>query len=143
MSEDITELKISMGILKAQMETVSNLCLKLETIMEKVTNNHERYAQRIYHDMENRRKEKDVELNDMDTRIDDIITKVQITETKLLNELKDLRLEILIKMNENCAKQNKEIENLNNWKWLVMGGIISLTWIISNINFSAIKKFFI
>jgi DNA repair exonuclease SbcCD ATPase subunit len=138
MSDDITELKVDVGILKNQIVTLTTLCTKMDLVIDKLVNQQERYTQQIYQEMETRRTEKNAEIKDVHDRIDTVIDKVQLTELRIMEEIKELRTEI---MNHNRSEK-ESLEKINQWKWMIAGGIVVLSWLISHLNFDTIIKVF-
>jgi chaperonin cofactor prefoldin len=120
-------LKVDVEVLKSQVSTISNLCSKMDTVIGKLVEQQDRFASQIYKDMENRRLEKNAELKEVHERIDTVIDKVQITELRIMDEIKELRKELL---QRNQADSDK-VEGLSQWKWMIAGGIIAVAFIIS------------
>ena len=138
MPDNVTELKVDVGVLKTQVITLTSLCQKMDQVIEKLVMQQERYATQIYNDMEQKRMEKNAEIKDIHDRIDTVIDKVQITELRIMEEIKDLRTEI-----SNHNKSEKEsLDKLNQYKWMLAGGIIVLSWLISHFNTDTIAKLF-
>ena len=136
MTDDVTDLKVDVGVLKTQVVTLTSLCQKMDQVIEKLVTQQERYATQIYKEMEQKRMEKNAEIKDIHDRIDTVIDKVQITELRIMEEIKDLRSEIT-----NHNKSEKEaLDKLNQYKWMAAGGIIVLSWLISHINADTISK---
>lgn len=138
MSDDITDLKVDVGVLKTQTETLTSLCKKMDRVIEKIVSQQEKYNTQIYEDMEKRRNEKNIELKEVHERIDTVIDKVQLTEHRIREEIKELREEI----SSNNKKEEESLAKLNQWKWMVAGGIIVISWLISHIDFDTIDKLF-
>jgi uncharacterized phage infection (PIP) family protein YhgE len=137
MTQDVTDLKVDVGVLKTQVVTLTSLCEKMDQVIEKLVTQQERYATQIYKEMEQKRMEKNAEIKDIHDRIDTVIDKVQITELRIMEEIKDLRAEI-----SNHNKSEKEsLDKLNQYKWMLAGGIIVLSWLISHFNTDTIAKF--
>ena len=138
MNDDVTELKVDVGVLKTQVVTLTSLCQKMDQVIDKLVTQQERYATQIYKEMEQKRMEKNAEIKDIHDRIDTVIDKVQITELRIMEEIKDLRAEI-----SNHNKSEKEtLDKLNQYKWMLAGGIIVLSWLISHISTDTIAKLF-
>lgn len=129
MSDDITQLKVDVEVLKSQVDTMTNLCKKMDTVIEKLVAQQEKYTAQIYKDMENRRIEKNAEIKEIHDRIDTVIDKVQITELRIMEEIKELRAELLKK----AEKDSNKVENLSQWKWMIAGGIIAGSFIVTRI----------
>ena len=136
MPDDVTDLKVDVGVLKAQITTITSLCQKMDMVIEKIVNQQDRYISQIYQDMENRRLEKNVELKEVHDRIDTVIDKVQLTEHRIMEEIRDLRNQL----SDNSRREQESIEKINQWKWTVAGGIVVVTWLISHLDFDTIAK---
>ena len=127
MSDDLTKIKVDVEVLKSQVVTMTSLCQKMDTIICKLVEQQEKYTAQIYQDMENRRIEKNAEIKEIHDRIDTVIDKVQITELRIMDEIKELRKELL-KKNE---ADSRKVDNLSQSKWMIIGGIIAVAFIIS------------
>jgi hypothetical protein len=99
----------------------------MDTVIGKLVEQQEKYTVQIYQDMENRRKEKNTEIKEIHDRIDTVIDKVQITELRIMDEIKELRKELL-KKNES---DSRKVDNLSQSKWMIIGGIIAVAFILS------------
>ena len=130
MSEDITQLKVDVEVLKTQVVTMTSLCTKMDQVIDKLVDQQEKYTAQIYKDMENRRIEKNAEIKEIHDRIDTVIDKVQITELRIMDEIKELRAELLKK----AEKDSNKVDNISQWKWMIMGGIIAVAFIITRIS---------
>jgi hypoxanthine-guanine phosphoribosyltransferase len=137
MPENVTEIKVDVGVLKTQVVTLTALCQKMDQVIEKLVMQQERYATQIYKEMEQKRMEKNAEIKDIHDRIDTVIDKVQITELRIMEEIKDLRAEI----NTHNKSEKESLDKLNQYKWMLAGGIIVVSWLISHFNTDTIAKF--
>jgi hypoxanthine-guanine phosphoribosyltransferase len=136
MTDDVTELKVDVGVLKTQVVTLTSLCQKMDQVIEKLVMQQERYATQIYKEIEQKRMEKNAEIKDIHDRIDTVIDKVQITELRIMEEIKELRAEIA----ENNKSEKDSLDKINQYKWMLAGGIIVLSWLISHVNTDTITK---
>ena len=137
MPENVTEIKVDVGVLKTQVVTLTALCQKMDQVIEKLVMQQERYATQIYKEMEQKRMEKNAEIKDIHDRIDTVIDKVQITELRIMDEIKELRAEI----NTHNKSEKESLDKLNQYKWMLAGGIIVVSWLISHFNTDTIAKF--
>jgi uncharacterized protein YwgA len=136
MSEEISEIKVDVGILKTQVLTLSALCNKMDQVIEKLVDQHDRHLNKVYDTMDNQRKEKDMDISEIHERIDTVLEKVQQSELRIMDEIKDLKES----MTSHSANSKQQYEKLNQWKWTLAGGIIVITWLISHSNFDTILK---
>lgn len=138
MSDNITDLKVDVATLKAQSAVLTNLCEKMDRVIEKIVDQQERYISQVYDDMEKRRLEKNAELKEVHNRIDTVIDKVELTERRIKDDIQELRKE----MGEKFKKEQETVEKLSQWKWMAAGGIVVMSWLISHIDYDIIEKIF-
>ena len=57
----------------------------------------------------------------------EVHNKIEEIESSIMDEIKALRQE----MKEQHQVEKQKIEDLNKWRWLVMGGAVVIGWILS------------
>jgi uncharacterized phage infection (PIP) family protein YhgE len=129
MADNVTQLKVDVEVLKTQVTTLTSLCTKMDTVIEKLVDQQEKYTAQIYKDMENRRIEKNAEIKEIHDRIDTVIDKVQITELRIMDEIKQLRAELTKRQEKDSTK----VDSLSQWKWMIAGGIVAISFIITRV----------
>ena len=134
--DNYTELKVDVGVLKTQTTTLTSLCEKMDRVIEKIVDQQDRYINQVYDDMEKRRQEKNEELKEVHKRIDTVIDKVELTERRIMDEIRDLRKQI----SNSTEKEEEALQKLNQWKWTIAGGIIAISWLISHMDYDTIVK---
>jgi len=130
------DLKVDVGVLKTQVLTLSAICSKLDQVIEKLVEQHDRHISKVYTDMENRRLETESDVKEIHDRIDTVLDKVQQSELRIMAEIKDLKET----MSEHVSVSKNQYEKLNQWKWTLAGGIIVITWLLSHSSFDTILK---
>ena len=133
--DDSIKLKIDVGVLKEQVSTIMSLCSKMDAVIEKLSEQHERHIVKVYDDMEDRRLETETDIKEIHDRIDTVLEKVQESERRLMQELKSLKQDIT----EHNKKEKESLDQLLQWKWMVAGGILVLSWLLSHVNFDTIR----
>jgi len=136
MPNEISEIKVDVGVLKTQVLTLSALCNKMDQVIEKLVDQHDRHLVKVYENMDNQRKEKDTDISEIHERIDVVLNKVQESELRIMDEIKGLK----DTMDDHVQASKFQYEKLNQWKWTLAGGIIVITWLISHSNFDTILK---
>jgi len=136
MADEISEIKVDVGVLKTQVLTLSAICNKLDSLIEKLVDQHDRHISKVYDDMNNNRKEKDADISEIHERIDTVLDKVDQSEKCIMEEIRGLKKT----MNEHVESSRNQYERLNQWKWTLAGGIIVITWLISHSNFDILLK---
>jgi hypothetical protein len=127
---DDTQLKVDVGVLKEQVNTLTTLCGKMDTIIDKILEQQDRQVDQVYKDMDRRRIETEASIKEIHYRIDTVLDKVQASELRLLNEIKELRIE----MSSHNLKEKESLDRLLQWKWMVAGGILVLSWLVSHLD---------
>jgi hypothetical protein len=125
-----TQLKVDVGVLKEQVNTLTILCGKIDTVIEKLVEQQDKDTSTLYKVMEKRRLETEASVKEIHNRIDTVIDKVQTSELRLLNEIKELRIE----MTNHNVHEKESLDKLLQWKWMVAGGIVVISWVISHVD---------
>jgi len=142
MSDSTVELKVDVEVLKNQVLTITQLCSKMDSLIEKLVDNHDRMVNQIYDDMEKRKADTNTDIKELHSRITtisrEVSDKVELTERRIMDEIKALREEI----QEHNRKEDNELRKIMEWKWMAAGAIVVLAWIMSNIKIDAVSKLF-
>jgi hypothetical protein len=125
------DIRVDVGVLKSQVSTLTTLCGKMDQVIEKLVDQHDRHLVKVYESIDARRKETDMDIKELHERIDVVLDKVQISEKTLLEEIQNLRKD----MQEHNTKDRENIEKLLQWKWMIAGGILVISWLLSNVKF--------
>ena len=136
MPEDLSEIKVDVGVLMTQVLTLSALCNKMDQIIEKLVDQHDRHINGVYSQMDKRRLETEEDIAEIDARIDTVLDKLQESELRIMQEIKALKGCIT----EHSANSKLQFEKINQWKWMIAGGILVLSWLISHGNLDTILK---
>jgi predicted nuclease with TOPRIM domain len=114
----------------------------MDKVIEKLANNQDKIVEQIYNDMRKREEEKDADVKDLHSRITtisrELSEKVELTERRIMDEIKSLRNDIA----EHNAKEDRDLKKILEWKWMAGGGIIVIAWLVSHIDLSLIGKLF-
>jgi len=139
---DTVELKVDVEVLKNQVLTITQLCGKMDSVIEKLVDNHDRMVNQIYNDMEKRKNDTNTDIKELHSRITtisrEVSDKVELTERRIMDEIKSLRDDIA----EHNKKEDDDLRKILQWKWMVAGGMVVLAWVISNVNLTALSKVF-
>jgi acetate kinase len=142
MATDAVEIKVDVEVLKSQVLTITQLCGKMDSVIEKLVDNHDRMVNQIYTDMEKRKADTNADIKELHSRITtisrEVADKVELTERRIMDEIKSLREDIA----EHNKKEDDDLRKILQWKWMVAGGVVVLAWVISNVNLAALSKVF-
>ena len=130
------DVQVDIGVLKTQVLTLSALCNKMDQVIEKLVDQHDRHINGVYSQMDKRRLETEDDIKEIHERIDTVLTKLEASNTKIMDEFKSLRSE----MTEHNKKEKESLDRLLQWKWTVAGGILVLAWLISHANLDTLLK---
>lgn len=131
---EMVDVQVDIGILKTQVLTLSALCNKMDVVIEKLVDQHDRHIAKVYADMDQRRLETEKDIKEIHERIDTVLDKMQDSNEKIMDEFKSLRKD----MAEHNKKEKESLDKLLEWKWMVAGGIIVISYLISRINLDTI-----
>lgn len=135
-TDEISEIKVDVGVLKTQVLTLSIICNKLDSIIEKLVEQHDRHISKVYDNMDDNRKEKDKDISEIHSRIDVVLEKVRDSEKSIMEEIGKLKKTMM----DHSESSRAQYEKINQWKWTIAGGILVITWLISHSNFDTILK---
>lgn len=127
-NNECVEVKVDIGVLKTQVLTLTTLCNKMDTVIEKLVDQHDRHLTKVYSTMEERRLEKEADIGELHGRIDVVLDKMQTSELRIMDEIKSLRKE----MQDHNKKEKESLDSLLQWKWMIAGGIILISWLVGN-----------
>lgn len=142
MPDNVVELKIDVEVLKEKVDNITHLCSKMDQVIEKLVDNHDRIVTQIYNDMEQRKRDTVEDVKELHSRITtvdrNLSDKIELTERRIMDEIKSLRHTI----DEHNKKEDDDLKKIFQWKWMVAGGVVVLAWVISNVNMTVLAKLF-
>jgi hypothetical protein len=136
MSPADLELIGDVGKLKGQVEALTSIAGKLDIIIDKLVDQHDRHIAKVYTDMDKRRLETEGDIKEIHERIDTVLDKMQSMDRCLSEKIDSLRDAV----NTHNKEERKQLDQILQWKWMVAGGILVLSWLISHVNFDTIAK---
>ena len=134
--EEYTDLKVDVGVLKTQIFTLSQLCEKMDKVIERLVDVHDQHISKVYEVMDDQRKEKDQDIAEVHERVDRVLEKLSESEKRIMEEIQGIRKCV----SEHSANSKAQFEALSRWKWTIAGGIIVITWLISHSGLDTILK---
>jgi hypothetical protein len=133
MSDALQEVRIDVELLKKDVTNITALCNKMDIVIEKLVDNHDRIINQVYDDMNAKKTETNADIKELHSRITTVdrslSDKLELTERRIMDELKDLRQE----MKDHNDKEDNELKKIMEWKWMAAGGIIAIAWLLSNV----------
>jgi hypothetical protein len=136
MSPADLELIGDVGKLKGQVEALTSIAGKLDIIIDKLVDQHDRHIAKVYTDMDKRRLETESDIKEIHERIDTVLDKMQSMDKCLSEKIDSLRDAV----NTHNKEERKQLDQILQWKWMVAGGILVLSWLLSHVNPDTIVK---
>jgi hypothetical protein len=136
------DLKVDVSVLKEKVNTLTELCSKMDRVIEKLADNQLDLAGQIYQDMDKRKEQTVSDIKELHSRITtvdrNLSDKIELTERRIMDEIKALR-ECIDEHNE---KEEADMLKLSQWRWMVAGGVIVFAWLVSNVKLEMLAKLF-
>jgi chromosome segregation ATPase len=136
------DLKVDVGVLKVKVSTLTDLCNKMDRVIEKLTDNQTTLTNQIYNDMDKRKEDTVSDIKELHSRITtvdrNLSDKIELTERRIMDEIKSLRDHIT----EHNDKEDADIQKLSQWRWMIAGGVIVFAWLVSNVKLEMLGKLF-
>jgi uncharacterized protein YoxC len=86
--------------------------------------------------MDKRRLETEGDIKEIHERIDTVLDKMQSMDKCLSEKIDSLRDAV----NTHNKEERKQLDQILQWKWMVAGGILVFSWLLSHVNFDTIAK---
>jgi hypothetical protein len=139
--EALQEVRIDVELLKKDVNNITALCGKMDIVIEKLISNHDKIINQVYDDMNTKKSETNADIKELHSRITTVdrslSDKLELTERRIMEELKDLRQE----MKEHNDKEQNDLKKIMEWKWMAAGGIVLIAYMLSLVKID-ITKFF-
>ena len=140
MDKEYTQIQVDVGVLKTQVAGITNLCDKMDKVIDRLMANQEKIVNDIYDDMSKEREDTTADIKELHSRITtvdrNLSDKLELTERRIMDEIKLLR--------DTISKHNREeddkLAKILEWKWMAAGGILVLAWLFSHVKFDIISK---
>lgn len=142
MTDDNIQVKIDVEVLKTQVATLTQLCTKMDSVIDKLVENHDKVVNQIYTDMRQREEDKDADVKELHLKINgvtkDLSDKVELTERRIMEKIEELKKDIA----DHNRKEDDELKKIWEFKWMAAGGIIAVAWLLSHVKLEALSKLF-
>jgi hypothetical protein len=139
---DEVTLKVDVSVLKERVSTLTELCHKMDRVIEKLADNQLDLAGQIYQDMDKRKEQTVSDIKELHSRITtvdrNLSDKIELTERRIMDEIKALR-ECIDQHNE---KEEADMLKLSQWRWMVAGGVIVFAWLVTNVKLEMLAILF-
>ena len=108
----LSKLEIEVSAMKEKISFFNVIYQKFDDTLDKVQNM-----------IEDRRNETNQDLKEVYGKIGEV-------ETKIMNEIRSMREDMKKQHND----ESKKIEDLNKWRWMVVGAAAIVSWVLSRMS---------
>jgi chromosome segregation ATPase len=149
--QDLNDLKLDIGLLTKDVEQTNRLCEKLSESIEKlqevnvnilrmITLHEQRHDQ--HEKSENEMKEDIKELHSRITTVTrELHERIDQVEHHITSRIDDLRSDLLNHKKEDKKTIITELSEVERWKWIILGAVMSSGFLLGKLELSSILSF--
>ena len=149
--QDLNDLKLDIGLLTKDVEQTNRLCEKLSESIEKlqevnvnilrmITLHEQRHDQ--HEKSENEMKEDIKELHSRITTVTrELHERIDQVEHHITSRIDDLRSDLLNHKKEDKKTIITELSEIERWKWIILGAVMSSGFLLGKLELSSILSF--
>lgn len=130
MAEEYSTVRLDVELLKKDMSIITNICEKMDRALDKFVEQQDKIVNQVYTDMDNMKNNINADIKELNTRITsvnkDLSDKVELSERRIMDEIKSLRTELIAF----SGKDSEKLDKLMAWKWTIVGGISLAGWLL-------------
>ena len=138
-SEDI-EVKIDVEVLKRDVNTITQLCEKMDKVIEKLVDHQGVIINQIYDDMDKRKADTNSDVKELHSRITsttrELSEKMERSDENIMKELKELNA----KIQAHTDNEDRIVERFLKYKWFLVTGVIVISWLTAHLGPDTILK---
>lgn len=134
-----------------KMQEIASSLSRMVSLQEQRLENQEDTTKELQSVLEMRRTEHNNDIKELHSRITtvniELSDKIEDTEKNILQELHEIRKEIKDSHTARDNRENKDniplmkrLESIEAWKYMMMGGIVVITWILAKADIGSIFK---
>ena len=135
-----TGLRVDVEVLKSQMGTLTNLCEKMDKVIEKLVDHQGVLINQIYADMDKRKDDLNEDIKDVYARLSamdaSILDKMEKSEERISKKLEELST----KIQEHTDSEERVVAVFAKYKWLIVAAVIVISWLTSHVGPDTILK---
>jgi chromosome segregation ATPase len=149
--QELNDLKLDIGLLTKDVEQTNRLCEKLSESIEKlqevnvnilrmITLHEQRHDQ--HEKSENEMKEDIKELHSRITTVTrELHERIDQVEHHITSRIDDLRSDLLNHKKEDKKTILTELSEVERWKWIILGAVMSSGFLLGKLELSSILSF--
>lgn len=160
----LIDQRVEIELLKKDISIMATLCEKFDTTIDKMQEiasslsrmvslqeqrleNQEETTKELQSVLEMRRIEHNNDIKELHSRITtvnrELSDKIEETEKTIIQELHKIRQEIKDSHTKTDSKEgsfSKRLSEIESWRYMMMGGIVVITWVLAKADIGAIFK---
>ena len=140
MADKDTEIKIDVEVLKRDVNTITQLCEKMDKVIEKLVDHQGVIINQIYDDMDKRKADTNSDIKELHSRITsttrELSEKMERSDENIMKELKELNA----KIQAHTDNEDRIVEKFLKYKWFLVTGVIVISWLTAHLGPDTILK---
>ena len=140
MSNEDIEVKIDVEVLKRDVSTITQLCEKMDKVIEKLVDHQGVIINQIYDDMDKRKADTNSDIKELHSRITsttrELSEKMERSDENIMKELKELNA----KIQAHTDNEDRIVEKFLRYKWFLITGVIVISWLTAHVGPDTILK---
>ena len=140
MADKDTEIKIDVEVLKRDVNTITQLCEKMDKVIEKLVDHQGVIINQIYDDMDKRKADTNSDVKELHSRITsttrELSEKMERSDENIMKELKELNA----KIQAHTDNEDRIVEKFLKYKWFLVTGVIVISWLTAHVGPDTILK---
>jgi DNA repair exonuclease SbcCD ATPase subunit len=152
MTEDLSKLKLDIGLLQKDLQMTDKLWQKVSESIEKIQEINSNLVKMIslheqkheQHDIAERDLKEDVkEIHSRITTVNRELTdRMNEVETHLAKKIDELKAELIDQNIKKELNENKTFKEFDKYKWMLVGAALGFGWVIGNVNLNTLATIF-
>lgn len=133
-------MKVDVEVLKTQVSTLTKLCEKMDTVIEKLADHQGIIINQIYDDMDRRKQDSDSDIRDLYNKVNDLNKDVSEKIEKSEEKLMDKMSKVYDRISQHADSEEKVINVITKYKWPFLFAVVLISWLTSHASPDTILK---
>ena len=136
------DVKVDVGVLKERVLTLTDLCGKMDQVIEKLVDHQGVLINQIYDDMDRRKQDSDDDIKDLYNKVNNLSKefsdRIDKTEEKLLDKM----VQLYDRISKHADSEEKIIDVITKYKWPFLIAVVVISWLTAHVSPDTILKSF-
>jgi hemerythrin superfamily protein len=138
--KDTTDMKVDVEVLKTQVSTLTNLCEKMDKVIEKLVDHQSIIINQIYDDMDRRKQSSDNDIKDLYNKVNSLSKELSERIEKSEDKLMEKMAQVYERISKHADSEEKVIDVIQKYKWPFVIGVVVISWLTSHVGPDTILK---